>query len=126
MHIDCVRTGGDIGSCFKYKPWVKMRKSVYISVAARQKHPLEVQTIELCASTATGSNVTILRESRKQAVIASARNQPKHAARYVWIISKSEREEYTDLKNVVSMERFLKEIIQTLDVLSTLSGMGGS
>ena len=71
-----------------------------------------------------------LQEQRKQAAIVKVRTQPKHAARYVWIIRDSERHDYKDLKgaplkNVGGMKNFVRHTINSLDHDATLTGMGG-
>ena len=124
MHWDCFRTHGDIGCIVKHKAWAKMTKTIYISAAAKEAYAFEARAIETCA-TCNFSKIVILREEKEQASIVRARTQPKHAARYVWIIRRSEQEDYTGLKNVCGMKVFARIIIASIEQESTLTGMGG-
>ena len=124
MHVDCFSSYGDIGCIVKHKAWAKMNKVVYISAAAKEAHPHEAEAIATCAM-CDFSNTVILTEEKKQESMAKAQTQPKHAARYVWIIKKSEREDYTGLKNVCGMKDFIRNIITNIDPDATLTGMGG-
>ena len=124
MHWVCFSSHGDIGAMFKLKAWAKMNKVIYISEATKAAHPHEAATIADCAS-CDFSNTVILREEKKQASIDKARSQPKHAAKYVWIITNSERRDYKDLKNVLSMKAFVWRTITSVDDDVTLTGMGG-
>ena len=101
-----------------------MNKVVYISAAAKAGYPHEAGANANCAA-CTFSNMVILQEEKKQASIAKAQTQPKHASRYVWIIRKPEYEEYTGLKNVFGMKEFVRRTIKSVDNDSTLIGMGG-
>ena len=101
-----------------------MHKVVYISAASKAAHPHETTAIENCAA-CHFSNISILREEKKQASIAIAQTQPKHATRYVWIIRKSERKDYMGLKNVCGMKEFVSRTITSIDQDATLTGMGG-
>ena len=124
MHWDFFSNHGVIGAMFKLKAWAKMNKVIYISAAVAASHPHEAATIANCAS-CDFSNTVILREEKKQASIDKARSQPKHAAKYVWIIRKSERQDYMGLKNVCGMKEFVWRTITTIDPDSTVTGMGG-
>ena len=57
--------------------------------------------------------------------MGKALSQPKHAAKYVWIIRKEERTNYKGLKNVYSMKGFVRRSITSVDDDNTLTGMGG-
>ena len=124
MHWDCFSNHGGIGCIVKHKAWAKMNKVVYISAATKAAYPHEATTIANCAAW-DFSNIVILREEKTQASIAKARTQPKHASRYVWIIRKSEREDYMGLKNVCGMKEFARLTITSIDHDATLTGMGG-
>ena len=124
MHWDCFINHGDIGCIVKHKAWAKMNKVAYISAATKAAHPHEAATIANCAS-CDFSNTVILLEEKKQASIDKARSQPKHAAKYVWIVSNSERRDYKGLKNVLSMKAFVQQTITSVDDHVTLTGMGG-
>ena len=124
MHWDCFSNHGDIGCIVKHKAWAKMHKVVYISAATKAAYPHEATAIANCAD-CTFSNIVILEEQKKQASIYKAQTQPKHAATYVWIIRKSEREDYKGLKNVCGMKEFVWRTITSIDHDSTLTGMGG-
>ena len=123
MHWDCFSNYGDIGCIVKHKAWAKMNKVVYISAATKAAHPHEVAAIATCAA-CDFSKIVILQEEKKETSIRRAQTQPKHAAKYVWIIRKSEREDYTGLKNVWGMKRFVWHIT-SVDHGATLTGMGG-
>ena len=71
------------------------------------------------------SNIVILQEEQKRASILRAQRQPKHAAKYVWIIRKSECKDYTGLKNICGMKAFVRRTITSIDNEATLTGMGG-
>ena len=124
MHWDCFINHGDIGCIVKHKAWAKMHKVVYISAATKAAYPHETTAIANCAA-CNFSNILILREEKKQASIAKAQTQPKHATRYVWIIRKSERKDYMGLKNVCGMKEFVWRTITSVDHDATLTGMGG-
>ena len=126
MHWDCFSNHGDIGCIVKHKAWAKMTKFVYISAATKAAYPHEATAIANCAG-CDFSNIVILQEKKKQASIAKAQTQPKHAARYVWIIRKSERKDYMGmgLKNVCGMKEFVWHTITSVDHDATLTGMGG-
>ena len=113
MRWDCFSNHGDIGCSVKHKARAKMNKVVYISAATKAAYPHEATAISNCAA-CDFSNIVILREEKKQASIAKAQTQPKHAARYVWILCKSDRKHYTGLKNICG-----------IDHEATLIGMGG-
>ena len=87
-------------------------------------HPHEATAIANCAA-CNFSNIVILQEEKKQTSIAKAQTQPKHAAKYVWIIRKSERKDYMGLKNVCGMTEFVRRTITSIDHNATLTGMGG-
>ena len=124
MHWDCFSSHGDIGCIVKHKAWAKMNKVVYISAATKATYPREAAAIADCAR-CDFSKIVILREEKKQASIAKAQTQPKHAAKDVWIIRRSEREDYKGLKNVCGMKEFVCRTITSIDHDSTLTGMGG-
>ena len=124
MHWDCFTNHGDIGCIVKHKAWAKMNKVVYISAATKAAYPHEATAIANCA-VCDFSNMRILQEDRKQASIDKALSQPKHAAKYVWIIRKSERKDYMGLKNVFPMKEFVQRTITSIDDEVTLTGMGG-
>ena len=124
MHWDCFSNQGDIGCIVKHKAWAKMNKTIYISAAAKEAYALEATAIETCA-TCTFSKIVILGEEKKQASIVRARTQPKHAARYVWIIRRFEQDDYKDLRNVCGMKMFARNLITSIEHESTLTGMGG-
>ena len=124
MHWDCFINHGEIGCIVKHKAWAKMNKVIYISEATKAAHPHEAKAIADCATCAF-SNTVILQEQKKQASIAKAQTQPKHAARYVWIIRKSECKDYMGLKNVCGMKEFVWRTITSVDHDTTLTGMGG-
>ena len=124
MHWDCFSSHGDIGCIIKHKAWAKMNKVVYISAATKAAHPQEAATIVHCAS-CDFSNTKILQEEKKQASMDKARSQPKHSSKYVWIIRKSERDDYMGLKNVFPMKAFVQRTITSVDDDATLTGMGG-
>ena len=124
MHWDCFSSRGEIGCILKHKAWAKMNKVVYISAAAKAAFPLEALAIATCA-VCDFSNILILREEKRQETMAKAQAQPKHAAKYVWIIRKSERKDYTGLKNVCGMKEFARRTITNIEHDATLTGMGG-
>ena len=124
MHWDCFSNRGEMGCVLKHKAWAKMNKVIYISAAARAANEHEVQAIETCAK-CSFSNTNILQEERKETSMAKARTQAKHAAKYVWIIRKSERADYMGLKNVLPMKEFVQRTITSIDDDVTLTGMGG-
>ena len=124
MHWDCFSNKGDIGCLIKHKAWAKMNKVIYISAATKVAYPREAKEIANCA-TGDFSNTRILQEENKQTSMAKAQAQPKHAARYVWIIRKSERKDYMGLKNVCGMTQFVWHTITSIDNDATLTGMGG-
>ena len=124
MHWDCFSNRGDIGCIVKHKAWAKLNKVVYISAATKAAYPHVATATANCAS-CNFSNILILREKKKQAFIAKAQTQPKHAARYVWIIRKSEHKDYMGLKNVCGMKEFVWRTITSVDHDATLTGMGG-
>ena len=124
MHWDCFINHGEIGCIVKHKAWAKMNKVVYISEATKEHYPHEAKAIADCATCAF-SNTVILQEEKKQASIDKAQTQPKHAARYVWIIRKTECKDYMGLKNVVGMKEFVQRTIKSVDQFTTLTGMGG-
>ena len=124
MHWDCFSSHGEIGCIVKYKAWVKMKKVIYISAATAAAYPDEALAIRHCAA-CDFSNTVILQEEKKQASIVKAQTQPKHAARYVWIIRKTERKDYAGLKNVCGMNEFVWNTITSIDNDATLTGMGG-
>lgn len=101
-----------------------MNKVVYISAAAKAAYAREATEIANCAK-CNFSNIVILQEEKKQASIVKARTQPKHAARYVWIVRNSERKDYMGLKNVCGMKEFVRLTITSIDHDATLTGMGG-
>ena len=99
MHWDCFSSHGDIGCIIKHKAWAKMNKIVYMSEATKAAYPLEAEAIATCAAWDC-SDTVIMQEEKKQSYIDKALSQPKHAAKYVWHISKSERDDYMGLKNI--------------------------
>ena len=76
-----------------------MNKAVYISAATKAAYPHEATAAATCAA-CDFSNTVIMQEEKKQSYIDKARSQPKHSAKYVWIIRKSKRDDYMGLKNV--------------------------
>ena len=124
MHWDFFQNHGEIGAMLKFKAWAKMNKVIYISAATKAAYPHEATAIANCA-VCDFSNMRILQEERKQASIDKALSQPKHAAKYVWIIRKSERKDYMGLKNVCGMKQFVWHTITSIDNDATLTGMGG-
>ena len=124
MHWDSFSNHGNIGCIVKHKTWAKMNKVVYISAATKAAHPHEAMAIANCAA-CNFSNIVILQEEKKQACMYRVRTQPKHAAKYVWIIRKSERKDYMGLKNVCGMKGFVRHTITSIDHDATLTGMGG-
>ena len=124
MHWDCFSNHGDIGCIVKHKAWAKMNKVVYISAATKATYPDEAMAIANCAG-CSFSKTVILDEQKKQTTIHRAQTQPKHAAKYVWTIRKSERKDYKGLKNVCGMKAFIWHTITSIDHDSTLTGMGG-
>ena len=124
MHWDFFQNHGEIGAMLKLKAWAKMNKVIYISAATKATHPHEAATIADCAR-CDFSNTRLLEEEKKQASIDKARSQPKHAAKYVWIVTSSEKRDYKDLKNVLSMKAFVQHTITSIDDDVTLTGMGG-
>ena len=124
MHWDCFSSRGAIGCIVKHKAWAKMNKVVYISAAAKAAYPHEATAIATCAM-CDFSNIVILREEKKQESMAKVQAQPKHAARYVWIIRRSEFKDYTGLKNVCGMKVFARQTITNTAHDATLTGMGG-
>ena len=123
MLWDCFNSHGDIGCIIKHKAWAKINKVVYISAATKEAYPHEATAVANCAA-CDFSKIVILREEKKQASIAKAQTQPKHAARYVWIICKSKRDDYMGL-NVFPMKAFVQRTITSVDDDATLTGMGG-
>ena len=123
MHLDCFLNRGDIGCIVKYKAWANMNKVVYISALVAAAYPHEAMAIANCAG-CSFSKTVILDEQKKQTAIHRAQTQPKHAAKYVWIIRKSERACYKGLKNVCGMKAFIWHTITSIDHDSTLTGMG--
>ena len=124
MHWDCFSSHGDIGCIIKHKAWAKMNKIVYMSEATKAAYPHEAEAIATCAAWDC-SNTVIMQEEKKQSYIDKARSQPKHSSKYVWIIRKSERDDYIGLKNVFPMKAFVQRTITSVDDDATLTGMGG-
>ena len=124
MHWDCFSNHGDIGCIVKHKAWAKTKKVIYISAATRAAYPHEATTIANCAA-CDFAKMVILQEKKKQESIVKAQTQPKHAAKYVWIIRKSERTDYMGLKNVFPMKEFVQRTNTSIDDEVTLTGMGG-
>ena len=99
MHWEFFSNEGDIGCLIKHKAWAKMNKVVYISAATKAAYPHAATEVATCAA-CDFSNTLIMQEEKKQSHIERALSQPKHAAKYVWIIRISEREDYKGLRNV--------------------------
>ena len=134
MSTQCFTTCGQQGFCLKHVPKITTKKTLYISGKFRDKSPQMVRAIETIVTTTPFSKWNILVETKKDHVIAKARDRatrarangqkPANQTRNLWLVTTQEREDYAGIRIVMDVPLFI-DYATCIDRSHTLTGLCG-
>ena len=134
MSTQCFTTCGKVGFCLKHVPKVKVEKKLYMSYKFRKKNSKMAVAIETIVTKTPFSKWTILAESRKDHVIALARDRarralangktPTNQTRNLWLVTKQEKQDYAGIRVVMNVPLFIT-YATCIDRRLTLTGLCG-
>ena len=135
MSTQCFTTCGKAGFCLKHVPKIKVgKKTLYMSYKFRDKNSKMAVAIETIVTKTPFSKWTILAESRKDHIIAMARDRarraqangkkPANQTRNLWLVTKQEKQDYAGIRVVMNVPLFIT-YATCIDRRLTLTGLCG-
>ena len=111
-------TCGKAGFCLKHVPKIKVwKKTLYMSYKFRDKSSKMAVAIETIVTKIPFSKWNILAESRKDHIIAMARDRatraqangkkPVNQTRNLWLVTKQEKQDYAGIRVVMNVPLFI-------------------
>ena len=107
MSLNCLTSLANRGSVLKYKPFVAMNKNIVISLKFKKTYP-NFTNIAESAAKVPYSKTKVVPVAKHDAVIrmAKARVAKGSGSEFVFLVTKSEKDAFTGLKNAGNVSRF--------------------